>query len=183
MLTTDMDLLISTANSVRQLADGTVVCEGHGPDGATVMVVLRDGAMDMKFSLQGVEWQMTLSKIDDGVEVKHNAVQHRPVSVQHDGARKPREVVLCPMCHHARHWKGKDSIRECAWRQWAIATGRMELDAAPKDNGPESTPEYEVEFEAWVKAHPKGITGDGFGSVPQERLLRQRARERARSQQ
>jgi len=52
----------------------------------------------------------------------------------------------------------------------------MSKNAPPKADVPESTPENEAEYEAWLEGHPGGITGEGFGSVPQERILRQRQR-------
>lgn len=84
--------------------------------------------------------------------------------------------ILCPLCGAKRHYKDATvSRKNCAWRQWAMSTNRVPADAEPTAVLPDqSDPKLLSEFNAWLAAHPDLEAG----SVPAERILRQRARER-----
>lgn len=47
-------------NSVRQLADGTVVITGHTPDGAAVNVTMRAGALEIELRHAGMQWKQIM---------------------------------------------------------------------------------------------------------------------------
>lgn len=81
--------------------------------------------------------------------------------------------VLCPLCGGKRHWKMAEASREqCLWRQWAKETGKMANPDDWQEQPPERTPALDREYQKWRAANP---TREG-GSVPAERILRQRAR-------
>jgi len=186
VMRTNTQLAISTANSVRQLADGTVVCEGHGPDGGTVMVMLGRERLDLQVSFGEAHWHMVLTREGDDDPISVDMSEPATLTLMpvdaHNGhhTRREKEVVLCPLCGGKRHWKdsgkpGTDSYIACSWRQWARDEGKLVDPDNPeyKDNDPERTKAHEAEFQRWMQSQPKDRM---FGSVHAERILRQRRR-------
>lgn len=81
--------------------------------------------------------------------------------------------VLCPLCGAGRHRKDKTlSHLACSWRQWAMATGQMTSND-PDAQTPERTPGNMMEYMKWMAQHPNLPAG----SVPAEKIFRQRMRD------
>lgn len=90
--------------------------------------------------------------------------------------RGSRPFILCPLCDGPRHRKDRLSIQECQWRQWARAEGLLPDAENPRGPVPALTTTNLGAFNKWIKQHPNLEAG----SVPAERIIRQRAREISR---